>query len=35
MTLDKMIEELGEKRVENLEQDFLEHDEDVGYYDES
>ena len=32
MTLDKMLNELEEKRIEDLERDMLGYDEDVGYY---
>ena len=33
MTLDKVLEESEEKRMENLERDMFGYDEDVGYYD--
>ena len=32
MTLDKVLEELEEKRMENLERDMFGYDEDVGCY---
>ena len=33
MTLDEMLEELEEQRMEDLEQDMFGYDDDVGYYD--
>ncbi len=33
VTLDKMLEELEDKRMEDLEQDMFEYDEDADYYD--
>ncbi len=33
VTLNMLLDELKDKRMENLERDMLEYDEDVGYYD--
>lgn len=33
VTLNMLLDELEDKRMENLERDMFEYDEDVGYYD--
>jgi hypothetical protein len=33
VTLDKMLEELKERRIEDFEQNMFGYDDDVGYYD--
>jgi hypothetical protein len=33
ITLDKMLKELEERRMEDLELDMFGYDHDVGYYD--